>query len=360
MRRILATTASLAGSLTSGSEEVLFIAQSDGVLGVADEMQDFVVGADEARERIDRLLARHVPSLSRSRLKALIEAGHVTLSGRTMTDAGQRVNQGDQVRLAVPEPEDPTPLGEAIPLTVVFEDDELIVIDKPAGLVVHPAAGHWTGTLVNALIAHCGASLSGIGGIRRPGIVHRLDKDTTGLMVVAKTDRAHVALSRQFADHGRSGPLERAYVALVWGRPKPDHFTVDEPLDRDPRNRERIAVRKGGREAITHVGVETAFLDGLVAEVSCRLETGRTHQIRVHMAHRGHPLLGDETYAKGFKTKTSKLPDAARLALEALGRQALHAAVLGFEHPTTGKVLHFESLLPADMQHLVDALGAPV
>lgn len=322
-------------------------------------MQDFVVAADEARERLDRLLARHVPSLSRSRLKALIEAGHVTLSGRTMTDAGQRVNQGDQVRLAVPEPEDPTPQGEAIPLDVVFEDDELIVIDKPAGLVVHPAAGHWTGTLVNALIAHCGASLSGIGGVRRPGIVHRLDKDTTGLMVVAKTDRAHVALSRQFADHGRSGPLERAYVALVWGRPKPDAFTIDQPLDRDPRNRERIAVRQGGREAITHVGVEKSFLDGLVAEVSCRLETGRTHQIRVHMAHLGFPLLGDETYAKGFKTKVSKLPDAARSALEQLGRQALHAAVLGFAHPKTGQVLHFESPLPADLQHLVDALGGP-
>lgn len=322
--------------------------------------QEFVVAADEARERLDRLLARHVPALSRSRLKALIEAGQVTLGGRTVTDAGQKVHPGDLVALTIPEPEDPTPTGEAIPLDVVYEDDALIVIDKPAGLVVHPAAGHWTGTLVNALIAHCGTSLSGIGGIRRPGIVHRLDKDTTGLMVVAKTDQAHAGLSRQFADHGRSGPLERAYVALVWGRPKPDEFTIDAPLDRDPRNRERIAVRAGGREAITHVGVEEAFLDGFVAQVACRLETGRTHQIRVHMAHRGHPLLGDETYAKGFRTKMAKLPDAARLALEALGRQALHARLLGFEHPVSGETLHFESPPPADMARLIAALKAPL
>ncbi len=318
---------------------------------------EIVVGADEARERLDRLLARHVPALSRSRLKTLIEAGHVTLGGRTMTDASHRVNEGDRLSMAVPEPEDPTPLAEAIPLDVVFEDEALIVIDKPAGLVVHPAAGHWTGTLVNALIAHCGESLSGIGGVRRPGIVHRLDKDTTGLMVVAKTDRAHAALSAQFADHGRTGPLERAYQALVWGRPKRDAFTIDQPLDRDPRAREKIAVRKGGREAITHVAVGQTLADGLVSRVTCRLETGRTHQIRVHMAHEGHPLLGDETYGKGFRTKATKLPAPAQAALEALGRQALHAAVLGFEHPSSREHLRFESPLPADLARLVAALG---
>jgi 23S rRNA pseudouridine1911/1915/1917 synthase len=321
------------------------------------EDAEIVVGADEARERLDRLLARHVPALSRSRLKALIEAGHVTLGGRTMTDASHRVNEGDRLAVAVPEPEDPTPLAEAIPLSVVFEDEALIVIDKPAGLVVHPAAGHWTGTLVNALIAHCGESLSGIGGVRRPGIVHRLDKDTTGLMVVAKTDRAHAALSAQFADHGRTGPLERAYQALVWGRPKRDAFTIDQPLDRDPRAREKIAVRKGGREAITHVRVDAALADGLVSRVTCRLETGRTHQIRVHMAHEGHPLLGDETYGRGFRTKAGKLLAPARAELEALGRQALHAAVLGFEHPSSGEHLRFESPLPADLARLVAALG---
>jgi 23S rRNA pseudouridine1911/1915/1917 synthase len=326
-------------------------------LNVSAEGAEIVVGADEARERLDRLLARHVPDLSRSRLKALIEAGHVTLGGRTMTDASHRVNEGDRLAVAVPEPEDPTPQAEAIPLDVVFEDDALIVIDKPAGLVVHPAAGHWTGTLVNALIAHCGDSLSGIGGIRRPGIVHRLDKDTTGLMVVAKTDQAHAALSGQFADHGRTGPLERAYQALVWGRPKRDAFTIDQPLDRDPRARERIAVRRGGREAITHVSVEQELTGGLVSRITCRLETGRTHQIRVHMAHEGHPLLGDETYGKGFRTKAGKLPVPAQTALEALGRQALHAAILGFAHPASGEHLRFESPLPADMARLVVALG---
>ncbi len=325
-------------------------------LNVSAEGAEIVVGADEARERLDRLLARHVPDLSRSRLKALIEAGHVTLGGRTMTDASHRVNEGDRLAVAVPEPEDPTPQAEAIPLDVVFEDDALIVIDKPAGLVVHPAAGHWTGTLVNALIAHCGDSLSGIGGIRRPGIVHRLDKDTTGLMVVAKTDQAHAALSAQFADHGRTGPLERAYQALVWGRPKRDAFTIDQPLDRDPRARERIAVRRGGREAITHVSVEQELTGGLVSRITCRLETGRTHQIRVHMAHEGHPLLGDETYGKGFRTKAGKLPVPAQAALEALGRQALHAAILGFAHPASGEHLRFESPLPADMARLVVAL----
>jgi 23S rRNA pseudouridine1911/1915/1917 synthase len=317
---------------------------------------EIVVGPDEARERLDRLLARRVPDLSRSRLKALIEAGHVTLGGRTMTDASHRVNEGDVLAIAVPEPEDPTPLGEDIPLAVVYEDAELIVIDKPAGLVVHPAAGNWTGTLVNALIAHCGDSLSGIGGVRRPGIVHRLDKDTTGLMVVAKTDRAHAALGAQFADHGRTGPLERAYQALVWDRPPREAFTIHAPLDRDPRAREKIAVRQGGREAITHVTIEAIYAGGLVSRVACRLETGRTHQIRVHMAHLGHPLLGDETYGKGFRTKSAKLPAEAQAALEALGRQALHAAVLGFEHPVTGKHLTFESPLPADIARLVAAL----
>ncbi len=319
------------------------------------EQMTVVAGADDARQRLDRLLARHVPQLSRSRLKALIESGNVTLAGRTMTDANHRVNQGEEIALTLPEPEDPLPQGEAIPLNVVYEDNDLIVIDKPAGLVVHPAAGHWTGTLVNALIAHCGDSLSGIGGVKRPGIVHRLDKDTTGLMVVAKTDRAHVVLSKQFADHGRTGPLERAYVAFIWGEPARPAFTIDQPLDRDPKARERIAVRKSGREAITHVTTE-AHYGGLVSRVRCRLETGRTHQIRVHLAHLGHPLLGDETYGKGFKTKAGKLTGPARAALETLGRQALHAAVLGFAHPTTGKEMHFESALPADLQRLDEAL----
>ncbi|WP_439574418.1 RluA family pseudouridine synthase [Phreatobacter sp.] len=316
-----------------------------------------VVGAEEARERLDRVLARHVPALSRSRLKALIEAGHVALGGRTMTEAAHRVNEGEVIAVTVPPVEEAVPTAEAIPLAVVYEDADLIVIDKPAGLVVHPAAGNWTGTLVNALIAHCGDSLSGIGGVRRPGIVHRLDKDTTGLMVVAKTDRAHKGLAAQFADHGRSGPLERAYVAFVWGRPVRRAFTVDAALDRDPRAREKIAVRPSGRHALTHATREASFLDGLVSRLACRLETGRTHQIRVHMAHEGHPLLGDATYSIGFRTKAAKLPDAARSALERLGRQALHAGLLGFEHPVTRARMRFESPLPADMAALAAALG---
>lgn len=317
------------------------------------------VEADVARERLDRLLARRLADLSRSRLKALIEAGHVRIGGRTMTDASHRVNLGDRVSVAVPEPEDPTPTGEDIPLAIVFEDEHLIVVDKPAGLVVHPGAGNWTGTLVNALIAHCGDSLSGIGGVRRPGIVHRLDKDTSGLLVVAKTDRAHAALSAQFADHGRTGPLERAYLALAWGAPAREAFTIDAPLDRDPHAREKIAVRASGRHAVTHVTVEEAFCGGLVSQVRCRLETGRTHQIRVHMAHAGHPLLGDETYGRGFRTKAGKLGEEARSALDALGRQALHAAVLGFAHPATGETLRFESPLPADIARLTAALRSP-
>ncbi len=318
-----------------------------------------MVEADVARERLDRLLARRLADLSRSRLKALIEAGHVRIGGRTMTDASHRVNLGDLVTVAVPEPEDPTPQGEDIPLAVVFEDAHLIVIDKPAGLVVHPGAGNWTGTLVNALIAHCGDSLSGIGGVRRPGIVHRLDKDTSGLLVVAKTDQAHAALSAQFADHGRTGPLERAYLALAWGAPAREAFTIDAPLDRDPHAREKITVRPSGRQAITHVTVEETFAGGLVSQVRCQLETGRTHQIRVHMAHAGHPLLGDETYGRGFRTKAAKLGEEARAALEALGRQALHAAILGFAHPVTGETLRFESPLPADLARLVAALRRP-
>ena len=312
--------------------------------------------ADTPRERLDRLLARRLPDLSRSRLKALIEAGQVRIGGRTMTDAAHRVNVGDVVALVVPEPEDPTPQGEDIPLAIVHEDEALIVIDKPAGLVVHPAAGNWTGTLVNALIAHCGDSLSGIGGVRRPGIVHRLDKDTSGLLVVAKTDRAHASLSAQFADHGRTGPLERAYVAFAWGVPARASFTIDAALDRDPRAREKIAVRPAGRDAVTHVTVEEALAGGLASRVTCRLETGRTHQIRVHMAHVGHPLLGDATYGSGFRTKAAKLSAPAREALDALGRQALHAAILGFEHPITGQTMRFESSLPADLARLAEAL----
>jgi 23S rRNA pseudouridine1911/1915/1917 synthase len=264
--------------------------------------------------------------------------------------------------VAVPPPEPAEPEGEDIPLKVVFEDDHIIVIDKPRGLVVHPAGGHWTGTLVNALIAHCGDSLSGIGGVRRPGIVHRLDKDTTGLLVAAKTDRAHHSLAAQFADHGRTGALQRGYLAIVWGAPDRPKGTVNAPIERHPRARDRMAVREGGREAITHWQLLERYdgADGkpVASLLACRLETGRTHQIRVHMAHIGHPLLGDDAYGPGFKTKAAHLSPAGRDALTALGRQALHAYLLTIEHPLTGKLLEFRSELPADLARLRHVLAA--
>ncbi len=212
-----------------------------------------LVTADDAGDRLDRVLARHVAELSRSRLKVLIEAGAVAVDGQTIRDPSHHVNSGSAILVDVPPPVPAKPEPEPIPLRIVYEDGDIIVIDKPRNLVVHPAAGHWTGTLVNALIAHCGESLSGIGGERRPGIVHRLDKDTTGVMVVAKNDRAHKALAAQFADHGKSGePFERAYLALVWGAPERPHGVIDQPIDRHPKARERMAIREGGREAVTH------------------------------------------------------------------------------------------------------------
>lgn len=320
------------------------------------------VPPEQAGQRLDRVLAAHIPALSRSRLKALILAGQVAIAARTVRDPAAEVNSGDEVTVTLPEPEPATPQAEAIPLDIVYEDDALIVIDKQKGLVVHPAAGHATGTLVNALIAHCGDSLSGIGGVKRPGIVHRLDKDTTGLMVVAKNDHAHKHLSRQF-ENKAEGPLERSYLAFVWGAPERPRGTIDAPLDRHPHAREKRAVREGGREAVTHWEVleRYAGADGkpVASLLACTLETGRTHQIRVHLAHIGHPILGDETYSTGFKTKAARLPAPARTVLEGLGRQALHAYRLSLEHPDTGDIMDFESGLPADLAALHEALRSP-
>jgi 23S rRNA pseudouridine1911/1915/1917 synthase len=320
-----------------------------------------VVAAEEAGERLDRVLAARVAELSRSRHKALILAGRVAIDGATIRDPSHHVNAGSTIALDLPPPEELDIAPENIALDVVYEDDELIIIDKPAGLVVHPAAGNWTGTLVNALVAHCGESLSGVGGVKRPGIVHRLDKDTTGLMVVAKTDHAHRALSAQFADHGRTGPLRRGYLAFVWGAPDRPRGTIDKPIDRHPRARDKMAVREGGREAITHWEVLERYpgADGapVASLLACRLETGRTHQIRVHLAAIGHPLLGDEVYGGGFKTKANQLAPEARSALEALGRQALHAYLLAVEHPSQGKNLEFRSELPDDLVCLRHSLG---
>jgi 23S rRNA pseudouridine1911/1915/1917 synthase len=325
-----------------------------------------IVAEADAGERLDRTLAART-ALSRTRLKALILAGQVAINGRTIRDPGIRVNAGAQITVAVPPPEPAEPTPEQIPLTIVYEDDEIIVIDKPAGLVVHPAAGNWTGTLVNALIAHCGASLSGVGGVQRPGIVHRLDKDTTGLVVVAKTDRAHRALAAQFADHGREGPLQRGYLAFVWGVPDRPRGTISKPIDRHPRAREKMAVRDDGREAFTHWALVESYRgirgDNVASLIECRLETGRTHQIRVHLASIGHPVLGDEVYSAGFKTKVTRLGLAAREALAGLGRQALHAYLLGLEHPVSHDYVEFRSELPADLQNLRkglhEAQGAP-
>jgi len=302
--------------------------------------------------------------LSRTRLKALILDGAVAVGPRTIRDPGYRVNAGELIAVAVPPPEPAKPAGERIPLNVVYEDAEIIVIDKPAGLVVHPAAGHAAGTLVNALIAHCGDSLSGIGGVKRPGIVHRLDKDTTGLMVVAKTDRAHQALAAQFADHGREGPLQRGYLALVWGVPDRPKGTIEAPIARDPRSRDKMAVRAGGRRAVTHWQVLERYpgkdAKPVASLLACRLETGRTHQIRVHLAHIGHPLMGDPVYGTGFKSKAAQLNPSARAALAGLGRQALHAYLLGIEHPMTGQRLEFRSELPPDLVRLRHSLAGSV
>jgi len=322
--------------------------------------RDWTLDDGLAPDRLDRVLARLWSDLSRSRLQALIRDGRVSVDGEPVLDPNRKVAGGARIALAVPPPVPAEPRGEAIALAIVYEDDDLIVIDKPAGLVVHPAAGHESGTLVNALIAHCGASLSGIGGVRRPGIVHRLDKDTSGLLVIAKNDRAHQGLAAQFADHGRTGSLERAYLALVWGVPERPRGTVEAALARSLHNREKIAVvpEERGRYAITHYDVIEPLPPAAPAAslVRCALETGRTHQIRVHMAHLGHPLLGDLVYGAGYKTKANRLSEAQQAALKALGRQALHAALLGFEHPRTGDFLQFESPLPADMAALVEAL----
>ena len=324
---------------------------------------------EDGGERLDRLIARKLAGHSRSRIKQLIKDGQVSFNGRTLMEPNHRVKPGEEFTITLPPVQPAIPKGENIPLNIMFEDEHIIVIDKPAGLVVHPAAGNWRGTLVNALIHHCGDSLSGIGGVRRPGIIHRLDKDTSGLLVVAKHDEAHRVLARQFADHGRTGPLERAYKAVVWGVPRAGQGTIDLPLGRKPHNRVKMAVvEQGGKQALTHYKTVETFgppcppgeaagrQAHIAALVECRLETGRTHQIRVHMSALGHPLLGDDVYGAHFKSKACGLPDEAKQAITKLKRQALHAVLLGFSHPVSGEALRFESPLPLKMARLVQAL----
>jgi 23S rRNA pseudouridine1911/1915/1917 synthase len=298
----------------------------------------------QAGQRLDRALAQLWPDLSRSRLKALIDEG--ALKGPRPLTPSDKLREGDALELTLPPPAPATPQPQAIPLDILFEDDALLVINKPAGLVVHPAPGHPDGTLVNAVLAHCGDSLSGIGGERRPGIVHRLDKDTSGVMVVAKTEAAHHGLVEQFSVHS----IEREYQAFTTGIPNPTHGTIDAPIGRHKVDRKRMAVTGTGRAARTHYRVEEIFGQG-AALTRCSLETGRTHQIRVHLSHIGHPVLGDPVYTRVSKARRANLGGAAD-AVAALGRQALHAAVLGFQHPISAKTVRFTADLPEDLRSL--------
>ncbi|WP_293942668.1 RluA family pseudouridine synthase [Sphingomonas sp.] len=297
--------------------------------------------------RLDRALAEAVPTMSRERLKVLVKSGALSGDAGLVRDPAIKVKGDERFTLTVPDPTPAHNQAQDIPLRIVFEDEHLLVVDKPAGLVVHPAAGNFDGTLVNALLHHCGASLSGIGGVARPGIVHRIDKDTSGLLVVAKTDVAHEGLARQFADHS----IERRYLAIVNGLPKMEEGTIDAPLARSSINRKKIAIVEAGRgkRAVTHWRRLTPLRDAALVE--CRLETGRTHQIRVHMASISHPLLGDPVYGGNARTHRALLRE---LGFE---RQALHAARIGFVHPVTKARLSFDSVLPSDMQHLFSALG---
>ncbi len=294
--------------------------------------------------RLDRALADAIPTLSRERIKALIGEGAVSSGGAVVSDVSRKVRAGDAFAVSVPDATPATNAAQPIPLVVAYEDEHLIVVDKPAGLVVHPAAGNLDGTLVNALLHHCAGQLSGIGGVARPGIVHRIDKDTSGLMVAAKTDRAHESLARQFAAH----TIDRRYRAIVGGLPHPADGTIDAPLARSATNRKKIAIVAGGKRAVTHYRTLEPLRGAALVE--CRLETGRTHQIRVHFASIGHALLGDPAYGRprGGLDRT----------LRQLGfhRQALHAALLGFEHPATGVYLAWESTWPDDMQELFSHL----
>jgi len=297
------------------------------------------IDEDKAGNRADKVLAAEISGLSRSRIQALIAAGRVSRGDDPLTDGATKVKAGEVYAVAVPPPAPAEPPPRDIPLYVLHEDDHLIVLEKPSGLVVHPAPGHADDTLVNALLHHCRGSLSGIGGVSRPGIVHRLDKDTSGVMVAAKDDRTHQGLAGQFADH----TIQRAYQALVWGVPRPAEGTVEGNIGRNPRNRKKMAVRQsGGKFARTRYRLRKAYGD-LVSQLECRLETGRTHQIRVHMAHLGHPLIGDAVYGGGARRCPKSADPRLRAALQAMEGQALHAFLLGFCHPVTGEVMRFES-----------------
>lgn len=308
---------------------------------------------EAAGQRADRFLAESIGTLSRSRVKALIEAGHATRDGTPFTAPADPVRAGAIYVLTPPEPVAAAPRAQSIPFPILFEDRHLLVLDKPPGLVVHPAPGNEDGTLVNALIAHCGDDLPGIGGEKRPGIVHRLDKDTSGIMVVAKTEAALASLSATFA----ARDLERLYLALVWGIPSPAAGSIEGAIGRDPRDRKRMAVvARGGKPALTHYRT-VSVLGGSVSALACRLATGRTHQIRVHLARAGHPVVGDPVYLRRVPAAAAALSEPARRQALDFPRQALHAAVLGFRHPATGAVLRFTTPPPPDLAALIQGLG---
>lgn len=313
-----------------------------------------LAGPADAGLRLDRFLTDRIGALSRSRIKSLIQDGHARTEDQVTTDPAALVHPGWRYVVQPPPPLPARPQPQAIPLAILFEDADLLVLDKPAGLVVHPAAGNQDGTLVNALLAHCGDSLPGIGGEKRPGIVHRLDKDTSGVMVVAKTDSAMAALAEAFATRN----LERSYLALCWGVPSPVAGEIEGAIGRDPRDRKRMAVvARGGKAALTRYRVAKTW-HGAATLAECRLATGRTHQIRVHLAHAKHPIVGDPVYLRRVPAHAGLLPLAAREQLLAFPRQALHAAVLGFRHPRTGADLRFETPPPEDFYRLLVALAA--
>ena len=320
---------------------------------MTDLEHSFTVPAGATTTRLDKWLAENLPSQSRSRLKALITEGAVTVAGKAERDPARKLRAAQVVTVVLPLPRDATPLPQAMDLAVVYEDASLIVIDKPAGMVVHPAPGNPDNTLVNALLAHCGASLQGIGGVKRPGIVHRIDKDTSGLLVVAKTETAHAALSAQFKAH----TIARLYDAFVWGVPKPKAGVITGAIGRSANNRKKMAiVKRGGKAAETRYSTIAVF-GSAAAHLRCRLATGRTHQIRVHLASLGHGLIGDQVYGARARSLGGLAKDTAQI-MKTFPRQALHAATLGFIHPVSGKELMFESPLPADLRALQAALAA--
>ena len=318
------------------------------------EIHHIVAPPDAAGDRADRFLANAIGTLSRSRVKTLIEAGFASRDGVAFTQPADPVRPGALYALAPPDPVSAVPLPENIPFDILFEDRHLLVLDKPAGLVVHPAPGNLEGTLVNALLAHCGDTLPGIGGEKRPGIVHRLDRDTSGVMVVAKTEQALATLSAAFA----ARDIERAYRALVWGVPVPVSGSIEGAIGRDPRDRKRMAlVSRGGKAALTHYATQAVF-HAAVSLVECRLATGRTHQIRVHLSSRGHPVVGDPVYLRRIPAASRGVPEPVRGACLDFPRQALHAATLGFRHPATGQALRFETPLPNDFRALLDLVSS--